>query len=198
MTEDGAPPELILASTSPYRQELLKRLGVPFRCRPPMVDEADLKAVLVEPQALAEHLARAKAASLAALEPAAIIIGGDQLVECEGRIFGKPGSTERAVEQLVRMAGRSHRLITALAVHYRGETIIHTDVTTLSMRRLDRAAIERYVASDRPLNCAGSYKWEQRGIVLFERIESEDQTAIMGLPLIALTAILHKLGMTIP
>jgi septum formation protein len=196
--EDGASPDLVLASTSGHRRELLGRLGVPFRCRPPLVDEDELKAGIEDPRALADHLARAKAASVAALEPSAVVIGGDQLVEFEGRVFGKPGSAERAVEQLSMMAGRPHRLITALAVRYREETIVHQDVATLHMRPLERVEIARYVAADRPLDCAGSYKIEGRGIVLFERIESEDQTAITGLPLIALTTILRRLGMAIP
>jgi septum formation protein len=191
-------PDLVLASTSRYRRALLERLGVPFRCRPPLLDEDDLKGDADEPRALAERLARAKAASLAELEPHAIVIGGDQVLEFEGRVFGKPGSVERAVEQLLALAGRPHHLITALAVRHRGETIVHVDVTTMHMRPLPRTAIERYVAADRPIDCAGSYKLEERGIVLFERIDSGDQTAITGLPLIALTTILRRLGVEIP
>jgi septum formation protein len=196
--EGEGSPDLVLASTSPYRRALLERLGVPFRCRTPQVDEDALKAVADEPCALAERLARAKAASVAAFEPSAVVIGGDQLVEFEGRVFGKPGSTDRAVEQLEMLAGRPHRLITAVAVWRRGEMVVHNDVTVLHMRPLGRAEIERYVATDRPIDCAGSYKLEERGIVLFERIISEDQTAITGLPLIALTTILRALGISIP
>jgi septum formation protein len=196
--EGGGPPDLVLASTSRHRRALLQRLGVPFRCRSPQVDEEALKAADEEPHALADRLARVKALSIADLEPSAVVIGGDQLVEFEGRAFGKPGSIVRAVEQLEMLAGRSHRLITALAVCHRGALIAHRDVTVLHMRPLERAAIERYVAADMPLDCAGSYKLEERGIVLFERIESEDQTAITGLPLIALTTILRRLGVTIP
>jgi septum formation protein len=191
-------PDLVLASTSRYRRALLERLGVPFRCRAPRVDEEAFKANAAEPRALAEHLARVKASSLAAVEPDAIIIGGDQLVEFEGTVFGKPGSVERAVAQLEAMSGRSHCLLTALAVWHRGAMSVHVDVTTLQMRPLVRAEIERYVAADRPLDCAGSYKLEERGIVLFERIESEDHTAITGLPLIALTTILRRLGVAVP
>jgi septum formation protein len=195
----GSPsPDLVLASTSPYRRAQLERLGVPFRCQPPLVDEDALKAFADEPRALAERLARAKAGSVAVLEPEAVVIGGDQLVEFQGLVFGKPGSADRAIEQLGQLAGRSHRLITSLAVCHRGEMTVHNDVTTLHMRSLGRAEIERYVAADRPLDCAGSYKLERRGIALFERIVSEDQTAITGLPLIALTTILRGLGMAIP
>lgn len=126
------------------------------------------------------------------------MIGSDQLVALAGRVFGKPGNAEGAVDQLAAMAGRSHDLITALAVWHEGRTILHTDVTTLHMRPLTRAEIARYVAADRPLDCAGAYKIEERGIALFERIDTADHTAITGLPLIALTTILRALGFAIP
>jgi len=190
--------DLVLASTSPYRRALLERLGVPFRCRAPGVDEDALKLGASGPRELAERLALAKALSLRDEEPAATLIGGDQLVAFEGRIFGKPGTSARASDQLAAMAGRAHALITALAVWHDGRTYRHIDVTTLHMRPLDRDAIARYVAADLPLDCAGSYKLERRGITLFERIESEDHTAITGLPLIALTTILREIGYVIP
>jgi septum formation protein len=191
-------PELVLASTSPYRRALLERLGLPFRWRAPGVNEEDWKSLTLEPRALAERLATAKAESLERDEPGAAIIGGDQLVAFAGRVFGKPGTFENAVNQLTAMAGRSHDLITSLAVRHEGRTILHTDRTTLQMRPLTRAEIERYIAADRPMDCAGSYKIEERGIVLFERIDSADHTAISGLPLIALATILRSLGFAIP
>jgi septum formation protein len=193
-----AVPELILASTSPYRRALLGRLGVPFRAVAPRLDEESLKDAPVSPRALAARLARAKAESVTGPSPDAVVIGSDQLVAFEGRVFGKPGDTGRAVEQLLSMAGRPHELITALAVCHRGRTIEHTDVATLWARPLTRAEVERYVEADRPVDCAGSYKLEERGITLFERIESADHTAITGLPLIALTTILRDLGFAIP
>jgi septum formation protein len=179
---------------------LLERLGIPFRCRAPLLDEEALaiRSADLGPRALAERLALAKAVSLCVEEPDATLIGGDQLVSFDGRVFGKPGRGEAAVEQLVAMAGRSHDLITSLAVWHDGQTYLHTDVTTLRMRSLGRDEIERYVAADQPLDCAGAYKLEERGIVLFERIESQDHTAITGLPLIALTTILRMLGFPIP
>src|SRR6185312_7916998 len=121
---------------------------------------------------LAAKLAHAKAASVAAEEPGAAIIGCDQLVSLGGRIFGKPGTAEGAVDQLVSMSGQTHELITALVVIRGDHTFTHTDLAQLEMRPLPRDAIERYVAADRPYDCAGSYKLESRGIVLFERIES--------------------------
>ena len=151
-----------------------------------------------EPRKLADHLALAKAQSLCEAEPNATIIGSDQLVCFEERIFGKPGTAEGAVEQLSAMAGRSHQLITAVAVWTQAQTYVHTDITTMHMRPLSRVEVERYVAADRPLDCAGSYKLEERGISLFDRIETQDYTSIMGLPLIALTSLLKTLGYPIP
>jgi septum formation protein len=139
-----------------------------------------------------------KVGSIAAIEPATTIIGCDQLVSFEGRIFGKPGALDRAAEQLEAMSGRTHELITALVVTRGGRVLAHTDVTRLRMRRLSRAELERYVAQDRPVDCAGSYMLEERGIVLFEKIESADHTAITGLPLISLATFLRELGYSIP
>jgi septum formation protein len=191
-------PDLILASTSPYRRALLERLGVPFRCVSPLVDEAEWKLAGLAPRALATSLARAKALSVAEKEPDATIVGSDQVVAIDGSVYGKPGSRERAVEQLVALSGRSHELITAAAVWHGGKLMEHTDVTVLHMRPLARAEAERYVAADLPLDCAGAYKLESRGIALFERMESCDHTAVTGLPLIALTTILRGLGFAIP
>ena len=189
---------LILASTSVYRRELLARLGIPFRCVAPRFDESELSRDGKTPRAVAEALAEGKAVSIAVLEPGATVIGCDQLVALEGRILGKPGSLERAVEQLETLAGRTHELITALVVLRAGRTLRHTDVTRLRMRALTRPEIERYVKHDRPVDCAGSYKLEQQGIVLFESIESEDHSAITGLPLIRLTGLLRTLGYAVP
>lgn len=190
--------ELILGSTSPYRRALLERLRLPFRCERPRCDEEALKRPDLSPQALAEMLAEAKAVSVAAEFPRAVVIGSDQVAACDGRILGKPGTAAKAVEQLLLLSGREHQLITAMVVIADGRVLRHTDVTRLTMRRLDRAALERYVAADAPLDCAGSYKLEQLGICLFDRIDSADQSAITGLPLLALTRMLGSLGFAIP
>lgn len=191
---------LILASTSDYRRALVERLGIPFRCVAPPIDEDALKADLTgsTPRELAEQLALAKARSVAERGPGAVVIGGDQLVSFDGSILGKPGTAERAVAQLRAMAGRSHDLITAIAVLHSGRIYAATNVTRLTLRPLTPAEIERYVSADRPLDCAGSYKLEARGIALFDRIESDDHSAIIGVPLIALTTILRTIGFTIP
>jgi septum formation protein len=196
--EPPAVPDLVLASTSPHRRALLDRLGVPFRCEAPPVDEEAMKGWGLAPRDLAERLAAAKAISLAERWSEATLIGGDQLVELDGRVLGKPGSVAAAEAQLAALAGREHALITALAVWHRGRIHAHTDVTTLRMRPLTAAEIARYVAADRPTDCAGAYKLESRGIVLFERIVSDDHSAVTGLPLIALTTILRDLGHAIP
>jgi septum formation protein len=191
-------PPLILASTSRYRQAELARLGAPFIAVAPAIDEEAEKDPQLSPEKLALHLAKRKAESLVPAHPGAVIIGGDQLVDFEGQILGKPGSEARAIEQLLAMRGKAHRLLTALVVIAGGRTIQHLDVTTLTLRDLDRAAIERYVAFDRPIDCAGSYKLESRGIALFEAIDGVDASAIVGLPLMALTKILSGLGYSIP
>ncbi len=190
--------DLILASTSPYRRALLGRLGLPFRVMAPRVNEETFKTMGLAPRALAEILAAQKASVVAERDRDAIVIGSDQVAEVEGRILDKPGTAEAAEAQLRMLSGRDHRLITAIDVMHRGLHNSHTDVTTLTMRALDDDAIRRYVEADQPLDCAGSYKLEVRGISLFERIESADHTAIVGLPLIALTTILRSLGVVIP
>ena len=198
MASSSVPPALVLGSTSRYRRALLERLGLPFTAVAPLCDEEALKDPRLAPQALAETLADAKAASLLATHPTAVIIGSDQICALDDQILHKPGTAERAVAQLARMRGRQHRLITAMTVRLGERQWRHTDITTLTMRDLDDAALTRYVAADQPLDCAGAYKLEQRGVTLFSHIDSADQTAIVGLPLIALTRILSEIGYAIP
>jgi septum formation protein len=191
-------PPLVLASTSRYRRELLARLGIQFSARAPACDEDALKDPALPPEALAILLARAKAESLRDAEPGAAVLGADQVAAIGAEVLGKPGSVEQAEAQLARLAGRTHVLVTAVALIHDGRLLEHADVTRLSMRPLSRAQIERYVAADAPLDCAGSYRIEARGITLFERIESADHTAIVGLPLIALTSMLASIGYPVP
>ncbi len=194
----GDRPPLLLASGSRYRRELLSRLGLAFSAEPPDCDEDAYKARGLGPEQLAETLALAKARSLVARFPGATILGSDQVPAVDGKILDKPGTADRAVEQLLLLNGREHRLITAVALLSGDRLLQHTDVTRLSMRHLTRAQIERYVAADLPLDCAGSYRLESRGIALFSSIDSADHTAIVGLPLIALTGMLAGLGYEIP
>lgn len=189
-----ALPPFILASTSRYRRELLSRLGVPFETCAPLVDEETLKDPALSPEALAEKLAAAKAGSLLASAPQAVILGSDQVCACEGQILNKPGDFANACQQLEFLSGRTHQLFTAVCLVYGEERLQHVDITSLHMRRLTRAEIERYVAADEPYDCVGSYKLEQRGITLFESIDARDHTAITGLPLIAVSHLLRTYG----
>ena len=190
--------ELILASTSVYRRKLLERLGLPFRSIAPEVDEDVFKNSDLTPEVLAETLAVAKAHSVWSRFPGAVVIGSDQVVEFDGGILGKPGTVERAVDQLLAMSGRPHRLITAVAIADPNGIERFADVATLHLRAIDREEAVRYVEANRPLNCAGSYKIEELGISLFDRIESGDRTAIVGLPLIELGKRLRARGFRIP
>jgi septum formation protein len=185
--------ELILASTSKYRQELLGRLDFPFKAMAPLIDEEKEKDPSLSPRALAEHLAKLKAGSLKG--PGRVVIGGDQLVAFEGRILGKSHTAEKAVEQLLSMQGKTHELITAVCVFDEDHMMAFTDITQLTIKKLSKKQIERYVQLDNPIDCAGSYKIEKHGIKLFERIQSEDFTAIQGLPLIALNKVLENCGL---
>lgn len=190
--------QLILASTSSYRAAQLKRLGLEFETCDPEVDEDLFKSAGFTPAALAEILALEKAKAVSAKFPAAIVIGGDQLVSFQNRVLGKPGSEQAAIEQLESMQGQTHTLITAIAVLAPEMMETHIDQTQLTMRTLDREAIQRYVEFDRPLDCAGAYKLESQGITLFDEIQSSDHSAITGIPLIALTTLLLKAGISIP
>jgi septum formation protein len=147
---------------------------------------------------LARLLATEKVNSLISQHPLDTIIGGDQVVDLDGMILGKPTTVHAAIDQLIELSGRSHRLATAVAVWDEGRLNTHVDITTLTMRTLELSAIRRYVEADQPLDCAGSYKLESRGIALFERIETADYTAIIGLPLMALTSMLRGVGYVIP
>lgn len=187
---------LILASTSPYRRQLLQRLGLPFEVVAPGVDESAYAGL--EALRLTETLAEAKTKAVAARFPDAVVIGSDQVAALDRTILGKPGTAAQAEAQLAALAGRTHTLYTSVAI-VSGATILrHTDVTRLTMRALDSEAIARYVAHDQPLDCAGAYKLEQQGIALFERIESADQSAIQGLPLLAVVKMLDQLGLRVP
>lgn len=194
-----AGPRLVLASTSPYRRSLLERLGVPFSVQAPRCDEDALKEHGKSPSYIAMRLARAKAMSLIAVHPDAFILGSDQLVDLDEQILGKPHTEAGAIAQLKRLRGRPHHLVTAMAlVCPNGEIEGHLEVQTLRMRNLSDAEIERYVARDQPLDCAGSYKIEQAGISLFESIEGTDFTAITGLPLMKLADLLRSHGFHAP
>jgi septum formation protein len=188
-------PELVLASTSPYRRELLDRLGLPYRALAPRIDERAVEPVGASPEDVALTLALAKARSVAPLAPSAFVLGSDQVVDVDGEILGKPGTPERAVAQLERLAGRTHRIITAVALlDPAGDMSSHVDVHRMRMRVLSHEALAAYVARDNPVDCAGAYKIEGRGLALFESIEGADYTAVIGLPLLAVVTLLEQAG----
>jgi septum formation protein len=188
--------EIILASASKYRHELLSRLGLPFTAQSPAMDEEKERDPSLAPQALAEKLAFLKAQSLAREDR--LVIGGDQLVSMNGEILGKPHTVEGACAQLTKMQGQRHDLITAVCVFDGKVAHPFANITHLQMKSLNAEQIKTYVQADLPLDCAGSYKIEKRGISLFESIESEDFSAIQGLPLLQLSKVLHNLGYRIP
>jgi len=190
--------QLILASTSRYRRELLARFGVRFEVRSPGVDE---KAVVGEaPAAIARRLARAKARAVLAQVPQGIVIGSDQVAHLDGRTLGKPGSARAAADQLAEASGREVEFVTAVCVidGRTGALREHADITRVVFRSLTGDEIARYVEREPASDCAGGFRAEALGIALFERIQSEDPTALIGLPLIALARLLRECDIPIP
>ena len=201
MSAPSPMPRLILGSTSPYRRELLARLGLPFDTQAPEVDETALPGEA--PDALAARLAIAKAEAVAALQPGAWVIGSDQVAELDGCALGKPHRRDAAIVQLQALSGREARFHTALCVarvtHEGLRNSLHSvDLTVVRFRPLTGAEIERYVDAEQPLDCAGSFKCEGLGIALFDAIETADPTALVGLPLIATARLLREAGFTVP
>lgn len=190
--------ELILASSSPYRQALLRQAGIPFRAVAPHVDEAAMAHAVTAQGGthvqVCRALATAKAQAVAGCNRADIVVGCDQLLSIDGEILGKPGTPDGARAQLRRLSGRTHELITAFAVMAPNMVVVEEIRSQMTMRSLTDAEIFRYVAADEPWDCAGSYKWESRGIALFEQIATPDHTAIVGLPMIGLITALRQCG----
>ncbi|MCX7252381.1 MAG: Maf family nucleotide pyrophosphatase [Burkholderiales bacterium] len=189
---------LVLGSTSRYRRELLERLRQPFEVLAPEVDETPLPGEA--PAALAQRLALAKARAVAAQRPDAIVIGSDQVADLAGEPLGKPGNHERAVAQLRRMSGQTVLFQTALAVVCleTGFEASELAVVRVVFRQLDDATIERYLRAEQPYDCAGSAKSEGLGIALLERIDNDDPTALIGLPLIHTARLLRQAGLQLP
>jgi septum formation protein len=192
--------DVVLASTSNYRAQLLRRVVAGFRIAPNQVDES--AQADERPRDTAIRLASLKARTVAGSFPGCLVIGCDQLADLDGRPLGKPGTTEAAVAQLAQCSGRIVDFHTAicLADSRNGTLKLNEacDLTRVHMRNLGEAEIRRYVADDQPFDCAGSFKVEQRGIALFERVESSDPSALIGLPLIALCHLLRAAGLALP
>ena len=190
----AARPALILGSTSRYRRELLQRLRVPFEVVSPEVDETPLPGE--QPAAMAQRLALVKARAVASKFATAVVIGSDQVADLDGEPVGKPGTHERAFEQLRSMSGRSVVFQTAVAVvrgdvGFEGVALVPV---TVRFRTLTDAQIEHYLRAEQPYDCAGSAKSEALGIALLDSIESNDPTALIGLPLIQTCALLRQAG----
>ena len=191
---------LVLASTSPYRKQLLKRIASDFSCCAPSVDETPVADETAA--AAAKRLARLKAMAVAADSPNSLVIGSDQIAELDGQLIGKPGTAALAEAQLRRCSGRTVRFHTAVClVDTSSDPVLlqeAMDTTQVVFRNLEAAEIARYVLADVPVDCAGSFKVEQLGVSLFERVESSDPSALIGLPLIELCRLLRQAGMAIP
>lgn len=191
------PPQLVLASTSPYRRELLSRLQLPFEVCPPEVDEtaADGEA----PGTLAVRLAQAKAAAVAHRYPAAVIIGSDQVAALGPRILDKPGNRENAIQQLEVASGQRVDFHTAVAVLNARTGVCRAELALVRVRfrPLARATIEAYLDREPAYDCAGSARVESLGIALLDEVDSDDPTALIGLPLIRLVSLLAAEGIAV-
>jgi septum formation protein len=196
--QNPSAPEIVLASSSPYRRGLLDRFLAEFEAVSPDVSEHNDQGL--EPSALAGHLARSKAETVSAQARNALIIGADQLAVLESQVLGKPGTHQKAVEQLLAASGKSVRFLTAVCIldpvsHTRYE---HIDTTTVHFREFDRRLAEAYLRLDEPYDCAGSFKLEGAGFVLFESVQTDDPTALIGLPMIWIADRLLQLGYLLP
>lgn len=193
-----AQPQIVLASTSPFRRELLSRLAIPFEIVSPEVDESPLPGET--PEAMVQRLSEAKARAGAAQFPRALVIGSDQVAVVDGEVLGKPGDHERARAQLQKLSGRTVSFLTGLCLYDAASDIAETRLVPFRVRfrTLDEARIERYLHREQPYNCAGSFKSEGLGITLFKAMEGDDPTSLIGLPLITLTSLLAKAGVVLP
>jgi septum formation protein len=197
MQNPSAPP-IFLASSSPYRRSLLSRFLDQFEVIAPEVDESNDQDL--EPADLARHLARKKAEAIAINERTALVIGADQLAVLDDKVLGKPGNHAKAVEQLLSASGKTVTFLTAVCIldpvgRARYE---HTDKTIVRFRQFDLRLVEAYLRHDEPYDCAGSFKLEGAGFVLFESVQADDPTAIIGLPMIWVADRLLQLGYLLP
>ncbi len=189
---------IILASSSVYRKQQLERLNISFSSLSPDVDEEPLKSHGLDHVELSKKLSLLKARSISKDNREAIVIGGDQVASFNAAILSKPETKEKAFEQLKSLSGNEHQLITSLAVISDGDEYIHTCIAKMRMRRLSDGQIKRYIDIDEPLQSCGSYRLEALGISLFEAIECEDFSSIVGIPLMWTAGMLSRLGISIP
>ena len=198
MNTESPPSALILASTSQYRKSLLQKLALPFSCESPFIDEHAHSGE--SPAELVVRLAAEKAHCVAQKHPHAIVIGSDQVAVFEQNVVGKPGDHVAAAKQLAAFSGGEVEFLTCVSVqcldtHFSEQ---YTDSTRVVFRTLEVAEIERYLLEEKPYDCAGAFKAESLGIVLFDSILSEDPSALIGLPLIKTAELLRRLGFRLP
>jgi septum formation protein len=198
MIPSSPPPRLILASSSAYRRQLLERLRLPFEVIAPEIDESALPGEMPDTTAL--RLARAKAGAVAQRAPGSLVIGSDQVATLDGEQIGKPGDHANALDQLRKMRGRRVVFHTALCLwdgrgpSLTGSAQLENVQTFVTFRDLPDAELDAYLRIEQPYDCAGSAKNEGLGIAILERIDSDDPTALTGLPMIALTGMLRRAG----
>ena len=190
--------EIILASSSSSRRKELDRLNFEFSVIPPEVDEDSIKNTETDHLQISRKLALLKARNVSLLHPEAIVIGGDTVASFNRKLLSKPITMEKSFEQLRMLAGQEHSLFTSLAIIAKEEEYIHSVTAIMKMRDLSDEQIHRYVEIDKPLNSCGSYKLDALGISLFESIDCEDYTAIIGIPLIWTAGILTQIGVSVP
>ena len=196
--QNPTAPTIFLASSSPYRRSLLNRFLDQYEVVSPDIDESNPEGL--EPEELASHLARKKAEAIAINARNALVIGADQLAVLDGEVLGKPGDHARAIEQLLAASGKTDTFMTAVCIldpvgRARYE---HTDKTIVRFRQFDRRLAEAYLRHDEPYDCAGSFKLEGAGFVLFESVRTDDPTALIGLPMIWVADRLLQLGYLLP
>ena len=196
--QNPSAPEIFLASSSPYRRGLLDRFLDEYEAVSPDIDESNPAGL--DPASLATHLARKKAEAVSANIHRALIIGADQLAVLDDRVLGKPGNHAKAVEQLMAAAGKTITFLTAVCIldPVTRKRYEHTDTTRVRFRKFDIRLAESYLRHDQPYDCAGSFKLEGAGFVLFESVQAEDPTALIGLPMIWVADRLLALGYLLP
>lgn len=198
ITKKSQLPIIVLGSSSIYRKQMLEKLQLPFIQHAPDIDETSLEDET--PPQMIERLSRLKAQAVAAEHPDKIVIASDQCATFNNQPVGKPHTHDKAVQQLQDFSGRQIEFYTGLAVIDPRDQSIHQtmDKTVVHFRELNQATIENYLLAEQPYQCAGSFKSEGLGITLFERIESKDPNALIGLPLIELTTLFAQMGIQLP
>ena len=191
-------PKMILASGSSSRKKQLENLGFIFTVQIPGIDEDMYKSQKADPREICQMIAKAKAEKIAKKFPEALVLAGDQMAVLDTEIFNKTPEVEQAVQALVKLQGKTHQLLTGLHICYRQKSFHHLEINVMHMRPLTEQQIRKHVAIAKPLNCAGSYALERCGISLFEKIQTNDQSAVIGFPLITLINQLVKWNISLP